>query len=559
MSENRPSYIAYLQKPEPFDGSLIGEACLSIAAGLGLFAVTVGTIVLLGWTFDFSILESLHSNWIAMKANTAIGFVLSGAALYLSARRRPSGFEIRTRQVCAALTGLIGVLILIEFLVGQNLRIDELIFADAKAIANAKPFPGRMSPATAANFALIGLTLLLPRAWQDRWPQLTNIPVILVLVSSYLAILGYLYNIPLLYAAFSYTAVALNTAVAFVALAAGIILVRPDRGFVKLVTSALAGGFLARRLLPITIITPVVLGWLRIEGQRLGLFDFELGTALLVGAYTIVFVAAILWILESLNDADRERRHVGLIRRLNAELDDRVAELATVNKDLEAFAHSVAHDLRSPLHAIDGFSQILIEDHAQDLSGDAERYLQAVNRNVRKMNRLIEDLLAFSKLGRKPIKKERINFGQLVRETVAELSPAYDGREIQFAVGDLGFTDGDAALLKQVFVNLIGNAIKFTKNRDPAKIEIGRKPGAATVYFVKDNGAGFDPQYADKLFKMFQRLHGADQFEGTGIGLVTVQRIIERHGGRIWAEGKVDDGATFFFTLGRAGTDGFSA
>ena len=175
------------------------------------------------------------------------------------------------------------------------------------------------------------------------------------------------------------------------------------------------------------------------------------------------------------------------------------------------------------------------------------------------MNRLIEDLLAFSKLGRKPIKRERVNLGQLARETVAELNPAYDGRKIRFAVGDLGFADGDAALLKQVFANLLANAIKFTKNSNPAEIEVGRLPGNQAVYFVKDNGAGFDPQYADKLFKMFQRLHGADQFEGTGIGLVTVQRIIERHGGRIWAEGKVDEGATFFFTLGQAGADGLRA
>jgi PAS domain S-box-containing protein len=243
------------------------------------------------------------------------------------------------------------------------------------------------------------------------------------------------------------------------------------------------------------------------------------------------------------------------IRELNATLEQRVtertAQLEASNKELEAFSYSVSHDLRAPLRAMDGFSRILIEEYTAELPGEAQRYLRLVRENAQQMGSLIDHLLAFSRLGRQPLKKERVEPAKLVQNALDDLSAAQEGREITVTVGDLPPCWADPTLLRQVFANLLGNAFKFTKTRNPAIIEVGSDNHTGEpVYFVKDNGVGFDMQYANKLFGVFQRLHRAEEYEGSGVGLATVQRIILRHGGRIWAEGEVDQGATFYFTLG---------
>ena len=242
------------------------------------------------------------------------------------------------------------------------------------------------------------------------------------------------------------------------------------------------------------------------------------------------------------------------IHRLNAELEQRVvertAQLEAANKELEAFSYSVSHDLRAPLRAMDGFSRILIEEYAPELPGEAQRYLGMVRNNAQQMGSLIDHLLAFSRLGRQPLTKQRVEPAKLVQNALDELCAEQEGRNITITVGDLPPCQADPALLQRVFANLLGNAMKFTKGRDPAIIEVGCDNHAGEpVCFVKDNGVGFDMQYADKMFGVFQRLHRAEDYEGSGVGLATVQRIILRHGGRIWAESEVDKGATFYFTL----------
>jgi signal transduction histidine kinase len=226
------------------------------------------------------------------------------------------------------------------------------------------------------------------------------------------------------------------------------------------------------------------------------------------------------------------------------------AELAAANQELEAFCYSVSHDLRAPLRAVDGFSGILEEDHAGQLDAEGRGLLARIRASGRRMERLIDDLLAFSRLGRQPLSVHPVQLDDLVRQTIDELRAGHDDRKIEFAVGKLGIVQADPALLQQVLVNLLGNAIKFTRDQNPAVVEIGcRVEGNATIYCVKDNGAGFDMRYADRLFGVFQRLHRTEEYEGTGVGLAIVQRIVIRHGGRIWAEGAVDRGAAFYFTL----------
>ncbi len=242
------------------------------------------------------------------------------------------------------------------------------------------------------------------------------------------------------------------------------------------------------------------------------------------------------------------------IRALNAELERRViertAELEAAIKELEAFSYSVSHDLRAPLRRMHGFTRILLEEHAPELSAEAQRCLETVADGAKGMSQLVDDLLAFSRLGRQALRREVVAPGLIVRQVLKELRPSYEGRKVKLVIGDLEACDADPALLKQVFINLLSNALKFTQRRDCAEIKIGSKcRNQATVYFVKDNGAGFDMRYAGKLFGVFQRLHRQDEYEGTGVGLAIVQRIVHRHGGRVWAEAEVNRGASFFFTL----------
>ena len=241
------------------------------------------------------------------------------------------------------------------------------------------------------------------------------------------------------------------------------------------------------------------------------------------------------------------------LRQAQRELEWKNAQLESANKEIEAFSYSVSHDLRAPLRHLNGYAHALAEDFQQVLGEKGQEYLGHITKAVEQMNALIEDLLSFARAGQQPLDATEVDMDELVRKAIAEMNPEQGDRQIEWVVQPLPKVRGDAAMLRQVWVNLISNAIKYSREQAQARIEIGsdRSGAQETIFFVRDNGAGFDMKYATRLFGLFQRLHTREQFEGTGLGLANVRRIINRHSGRTWADGEPGKGATFYFSLPR--------
>ncbi len=252
-------------------------------------------------------------------------------------------------------------------------------------------------------------------------------------------------------------------------------------------------------------------------------------------------------------EIDERKEALEQIQQLNNELQRRSALLQAANQELEAFSYSVSHDLRAPVRHVDGFAAML-QTQADRLDDKGRQYLRTISESAKRMGTLIDDLLVFSRIGRAELRNATVDLEQLVQETLAGLEQETRGRNIEWSRQPLAKVRGDPAMLRQVLVNLLDNAVKYTRPRDPARIEIGCTQDSAEeiVVYVRDNGVGFDMEYVDKLFGVFQRLHRNDEFEGTGIGLANVRRIITRHGGRVWAEGKINSGSTFYFSLVKA-------
>lgn len=256
-------------------------------------------------------------------------------------------------------------------------------------------------------------------------------------------------------------------------------------------------------------------------------------------------------LLEQINERIRAEKEVSALnRQLEQRVAERTTQLEASNKELEAFSYSVSHDLRTPLRAIDGFSHILLEDYATTLDDEGKRLLKVVRENTIRMSQLIDDILKFSRTGRVEITFTEIDMEKLAQAVIEELQPTIAGSKLQLEIEHIPSVTGDRAMMRQVFVNLLSNAIKFSRTKETPMIKVGATVKEnEVIYYVKDNGVGFDMQFVDKLFGVFQRLHSVTEFEGTGIGLAIVKSIITRHGGRVWADSKLSEGATIYFAL----------
>lgn len=512
--------------------------------------LAVGFLVLAGWLFNISQLTSVLPGLATMKANTALAFVLAGLSLSLNSLRRETRWAGFIARGCAAFTALIGLLTLSEYVFSRDLGIDQLLFKDTLTPENA--YPGRMSPVSALNLSVLGFVLSILDREQYRWPvEVLGLGTLLI---SILALVGYAYGVPSLYDFFPYSSIAIHTALTFSILSLGILFARPERGLMKLLSSDNLGGAIARRLMPAAILVPFVLGWLLLTGQRMGLYDSTYRLVLFAVSSVIVFAILILWNAGLLQHADlvRQQTQIELSASRKAEyaLQQAKLELEAANRELEAFSYSVSHDLRAPLRSVDGYSQAVLEDYGDLLPLEGRHFLENVRKSARRMGELIDDLLELSRITRADIHSVPVDLTRVAENILAELQRHHPERKIGFRVAPNLNARGDPRLLQVVLENLLNNAWKYTSKQEQAEIEFGSKQESdRTIFFVRDNGAGFDMAYADKLFGAFQRLHATTEFPGTGIGLATVQRIIHRHGGHIWAEGVLDRGATFYFTL----------
>jgi PAS domain S-box-containing protein len=261
-----------------------------------------------------------------------------------------------------------------------------------------------------------------------------------------------------------------------------------------------------------------------------------------------------VWAFAVIREITQRKQDEAKITELNNMLKKQVEQLAVINRELEAFSYTVSHDLRAPLRHITGFVELLNKKNLESLDEQSRHYLQVISEAARKMGVLIDDLLAFSRMGRTELMKSRVDLDFLVKEVIVELMEGAKGRAVDWNIAPLPIVVGDSAMLRLVMVNLVSNALKFTQSCPRAKIEIGVDTDHPheMLFYVRDNGVGFDMKYVDKLFGLFQRLHSSEEFEGTGVGLANAQRIIHRHGGRIWAESSVGGGATFWFSLPKA-------
>lgn len=628
-------------------------------------AIMSGCLVLVSWVWDLEATKRIIPGAVSMNPLTALAFVLGGVSLWLHGTETPPRPRFWPKALALVIL-LLGFWRLMGYVFDFEVGIDQWLFAD-KLAADLAGQPNRMSPNAALNFVFLGCGLLLMNRTSRRGLRPTEMFALLIGFVSMLALLGYLYQASWLYGVVSFVPMALPTAIVFHLLATGLLLARRDRGWVRLILSDSPGGALVRLMLPILLPALVVLGWLRLAGERHGFFGAEMGTTLYTVMAILIVWGLIWWSARSLHRADKERRRMedelerffslsvdllcisgkdgrfkrinqafsdtlghpleelmengfmeyvhpedkertlkevekihagepslhfenryiskdgsyrwlwwkshylaetGLtyatardvtkqkevqeeIRQLNQTLLERAKQLDASNQELEAFSYSVSHDLRAPLRGISGFTQALEEHSKAVLDGTAQSYLLRVRRAADRMGYLIDDLLKLSRLTRAELHLEEVNLSQQAESILAQLKQREPERLVEWVVQPGIVVVADAALVNVLLENLLENAWKFTSKNPKARIEVGQSPGPAgeKICHVRDNGVGFDMRYATKLFGAFQRLHSMVEFPGTGIGLATVQRVVRRHGGRVWADSELNVGSTFFFVV----------
>lgn len=501
----------------------------------GAVAAALGVVVLIGWASGTEILKTGLPGMIAVKPNGAACGLLLGISLFCRCSPASRAAARILSRVGLAVVLIASAVTLAEHLFSLDLFIDDILFLEPPGRFGSI-HPGRMAFNSTISFLTLGLGMLL----QDlvtppgRAALVAQTLALAAFAVALTALVGYLYEVPTFIGPAAFTRMPLLAAVMCLLLSSGLFLARPGEGLAKIFSCDTAGGFMARRLMLAIPLIIVLMGKLGIIGQSSYRY---FGTAFMV--IVGIAVCSILIYRSAVSIHERDLRH----RRM-------VEDLRRSNKELESFSYSVAHDLRTPLRGIDGFSLALLEDYGDKLDGQARDYLRRVRRASQHMGKIIDGLLELSRLARREIHAESVDLSGLARRIAEQLQAGSPDRRAVFAIADGLEARGDPELLGIVLNNLLDNAWKFTGRTPQALIEFGvMDADARRPFFVRDNGAGFDMAYADKLFKLFERLHTLQDFPGTGIGLAAVSLCLQRHGGRIWAEGAPGKGAVFSFTI----------
>jgi signal transduction histidine kinase len=501
----------------------------------GTVAVATALLVLAGWAFDVASLRSIRPSFVTMKPNAAVAFLASGLALLAHLGRRGAARQ-RLAMSCAGLTAAVGLLTLAEYAHVPGIDIDHLLFQEGPSPVLTS-HPGRMAPATAACFILLGSAMLLGRmTLRGHWPSgLLVAPVIQI---SLLGLIGYACGVETFYGLGFHTAMALHTAALFLLLSVGLVCMRPQLGFVAILTSTGAGGAMARSLLGAAVLAPFAAGWLLAEGSRAGLFSFEFALAFFAMASIGLFMGMVWlngFLLERV-DAERSREMEERLRSMVRE-----ESLREADRRKEDFLAVLSHELRNPLASMR--NSLFILDRAAAGGEQARRALGVIDRQVSQLSRLVEDLLNVSRIGRGKIQlqKARVDLTEVAWRSVEDLRSTFSGNGVDLGAdipGEALWVHGDSARLAQVFGNLLQNAAKFTPRGGHVLLTLDAEaPDRAARIRVRDTGVGFEPALRERLFNPFEQ---ADRTlvrsqGGLGLGLALVKGLVEMHGGTVEA------------------------
>jgi len=539
---------------------------LLIARFCGLGAMFIGIAGMAGWIFNIPALNSIIPGYKPIAISATILFVILGGVQLLLTHPRLSPVVRLFLLAVTLFVTLFGLLEIVQTVTGAPVSIEDAILRHYPALF-ANP-DANISPVAGLLVFLIGLAqacyVYQQVVGKTIRPLSHAVGIVgsLVMLISAIFLLSYLYRAPLLYST-AYIPIAALATLAALLSGIGLITTVGDAAVpLRWFSGPSMRARLLRAFLPLTVLLMLLLSVTQYLLTRLTSINPAIFAPVIVIIFEVIITAVILHVARAMGTlierAENERRQAEeALRQLNANLEDRVrartAELETAVKELEAFSYSVAHDLRSPLRSLDGFSKYLLEHSRERLNAQEQDYLHRMRMAAQRMARLIDDLLNLAHVGRTPMHIETVNLSELATDILAGLRRRDPQRQVITTIAPAMLVQGDRGLLQIALEHLLANAWKFTGKREDARIIFGMDlQDGVRIFAVRDNGAGFDMTYAEKLFTPFQRLHTEDEFPGTGIGLAVVQRIIARHGGRVWAEAEKDSGATVYFTVGKA-------
>ena len=509
---------------------------------LSIILIIIGFIILIGWAFNIPIFKSPGPEFSTIKSNIALCLILIGASLWLQQTKRINVHNRRAAQILAIIVLIIGLLTIIEHIFNLNLGLDQILFIEPYGATNTFS-PNRISLITAIELVITSISLLILDKKVNKHVPAQYL-MILVGILALMVLLGYLYNAPEFYQIYYYNAASIYGGLSFMLIFLAVLAARPETGFMKVLTSGEYGSVFGIRILIALAVISIFLGWSRIVGQNLGYYSAAFGTAL----YTIsilIILSILVWnSILSLNKTDRERKEA------NNELKKNLEELERSNKELQSFTHITSHDLQEPLRTIASYSQLIERRYKGQLDSDADEFLEYMVSDAKRMKSMIQGLLDYSHVEARSDKFKEVNTKKALDTALSNLQYSINQCHAEVTHDPLPIIFADECQIVSVFQNLIDNALKFQKRDETPKIHISaKKHDNEWIFSVKDNGIGIEDQYLNIIFEVFKRLHAVGEYEGAGIGLAIVKRIIDRHGGHIWVESSPGYGSTFYFTI----------